>query len=250
MPCGRTTPKNYRYRDAVAVDVSDATFQTEVVERSHQVPVIVDFWAPWCGPCKTLGPILERATDATGGQVVLAKINVDENPAISRALQIQSIPTVYIFKDGQPVDGFMGAQPEHAVNALVQALLPDPTSQRVAELVARGTEEALRDAVALAPGNEDAVCSLAEFCVRAGKTDEALALLARLPETERVRRIAAAARLADNPVDDYDATLVALLDRVKADEDARREFLDILEAMGPDDPRTAKYRKQLTTRLF
>lgn len=250
MPCGRTTPRNYRYRDAVAVDVSDATFQADVVERSHQVPVIVDFWAPWCGPCKTLGPILERATDATGGQVVLAKINVDENPTVSRALQIQSIPTVYIFRDGQPIDGFMGAQPEHVINALVQALLPDPTTQRVAELVARGTEEALRDAVALAPGNEDAVCSLAEFCVRTGKTDEALALLARLPETERARRIAAAARLAENPVDDFDATLTALLDRVKADEDARREFLDILQTMGPEDPRTTKYRKKLTARLF
>ena len=234
----------------MSVDVSDATFQAEVVERSRQVPVIVDFWAPWCGPCKTLGPILERATAATDGQVVLAKINVDENPAVSRAFQIQSIPTVYIFKDGQPIDGFMGAQPEHVINQLVQALLPDPASLRVRELLAQGTEEALRDAVALAPGNEDAVCALAEFLVRAGRSEEALALLARLPETDRVRHIAANARLAMNPVDDYDAELTALLDRVKGDEDARREFLDILEAMGPEDPRTAKYRKQLTARLF
>lgn len=234
----------------MSVDVSDATFQQEVVEKSREVPVIVDFWAPWCGPCKTLGPILERATDATGGQVVLAKVNVDENPAVSRAFQVQSIPTVYIFKDGQPIDGFMGAQPEHVINQLVQSLLPDPSQVRVRELLAQGTEEALRDAVALAPGNEDAVCSLAEFLVRAGQVDEALALLARLPETERVRHIAATARLALNPVDDYDATLVELLERVKSDDDARQEFLDILEAMGPDDPRTAKYRRLLTARLF
>lgn len=234
----------------MSVDVSDATFQQDVVEKSREVPVIVDFWAPWCGPCKTLGPILERATDATDGQVVLAKVNVDENPAVSRAFQVQSIPTVYIFKDGQPIDGFMGAQPEHVINQLVQSLLPDPSQIRVKDLLAQGTEEALRDAVALAPGNEDAVCSLAEFLVRAGNVDEALALLARLPETERVRHIAATARLALNPVDDYDATLAELLERVKTDDDARQEFLDILEAMGPDDPRTAKYRRLLTARLF
>ncbi|MGA0863632.1 MAG: thioredoxin [Ilumatobacteraceae bacterium] len=234
----------------MSVDVTDATFQQDVVEKSREVPVIVDFWAPWCGPCKTLGPILERATDATHGEVVLAKINVDENPAVSRAMQVQSIPTVYIFKDGQPIDGFMGAQPEHVINQLVQSLLPDPSQVRVRELLAQGTEEALRDAVALAPGNEDAVCSLAECLVRAGKGEEALVLLARLPETERVRHIAATARLALNPVDDYDATLGDLLERVKSDDDARQEFLDILEAMGPDDPRTAKYRRLLTARLF
>ena len=234
----------------MAVDVTDATFQQEVVERSKQVPVIVDFWAPWCGPCKTLGPILERATDATEGKVVLAKINVDENPAISSAMQIQSIPTVYIFKNGQPIDGFMGAQPEHVINQLVQALLPNPTEERVASLLAQGTEEALRDAVALSPGNEDAVCTLAEFLVKAGNAEEALSLLARLPETERVRHIAAMARLSQNPIDNYDEELSALLDRVKTDDDARQEFLDILEAMGPDDPRTATYRRQPTARLF
>jgi putative thioredoxin len=234
----------------MALDVTDATFQTEVLERSLTTPVVVDLWAPWCGPCQTLGPILERATDATGGQVVLAKVNVDDNPQIAQGLRVQGIPAVFVAKGGQLFEGFQGALPEHLVNEFVQSLLPDPAETRVRDLIAQGTEEALRDAVALAPGNEDAICSLAEHLVRTGGAEEALALLARLPETDRVRRIAAAARLALNPVDNFDAELNRLLDLVKNDEDARQEFLDILATMGPDDPRTAKYRKLLTARLY
>ena len=231
-------------------DVTDATFQAEVVELSHTVPVIVDFWAPWCGPCKSLTPILERATAATDGQVVLAKLNIDENPGVTQAFHVQSIPAVFVIKDGKVIHNFTGGQSDQYVQQLVQALLPDPTQTRVIELLAQGTEEALRDAVALAPGNEDAICTLADVLIRTGKAEEALTFLVRLPETDRVRKLGAMARLAMNPVDNLDAELDALLLRVKDDEVARREYLDILETMGPIDPRTAKYRKLLTQKLF
>jgi thioredoxin len=106
----------------MTIDVTDATFQVEVLDRSNSVPVIVDLWAPWCEPCKTLGPILEKHCDATNGQVVLAKVNVDENPSISMAFQVQSIPAVFIMKDGAVMDGFVGMKPEHAIKDLVEAL--------------------------------------------------------------------------------------------------------------------------------
>jgi putative thioredoxin len=234
----------------MAIDVTDATFQTEVIDRSMSVAVVVDLWAPWCGPCRTLGPILEQATDATGGQVVLAKVNVDENPAISQAFKVQSIPAVFALRDGQVVDGFVGAYPEHVVQQFVEGLLPTAEQQTVASLLAEGTEGAYRAVLEIEPANEDAIVGLAELLVARGETEQALAFLARIPETDRTRRVAAMARVNIAPDDDHDATLTALLDKVKTDDDARQQFLDILELMGPNDPRTAGYRKQLTARLF
>ncbi len=234
----------------MSLDVTDATFQTEVVERSHTVPVIVDFWAPWCGPCTSLTPILERATAATEGQVELVTLNIDENPGATQAFHVQSIPAVFVLKDGKVIHNFTGGQSDQYVQQLVQALLPDPTQTRILELLANGTEDAVRDAVALAPGNEDAICTLADLLIRTGKAEEALTFLVRLPETDRVRKLGAMARLAMNPVDNLDVELDGLLLRVKDDEVARREYLDILETMGPADPRTGKYRKLLTTKLF
>src|SRR6201996_1856061 len=103
-------------------DATDASFMADVVEASRERPVIVDFWATWCGPCKTLGPALEKAVTAAKGKVKLVKIDVDKNQSIARQLRIQSIPSVYAFKDGQPVDGFVGALPDSQVNAFVQRL--------------------------------------------------------------------------------------------------------------------------------
>jgi putative thioredoxin len=234
----------------MAIDVTDATFQTEVIDRSSQVPVVIDLWAPWCGPCRTLGPILEKVTDDTNGQVALVKVNVDENPQIATAFRAQSIPAVYALKDGQVVDGFIGAYPEDVVQQFVESLLPTEEEQTVARLLEAGDEASLRQALEVEPGNEDAVVALGELMAEDGRSDEALAVLARVPETEAVRRVAAKARLATTPTDDYDDKLDSLLAQVKDDEAARQEFVDILELMGPEDPRTARYRRELTSRLF
>ena len=234
------------------VDVTDATFQTEVVEKSATVPVVIDLWAPWCGPCRTLGPIIEKVVDDTDGQVVLVKVNVDENPAISRAFQVQSIPLVIAVKDGQPIDGFLGAQPEPAVRDFVLGLLPTEQETAIDALVAAGDEASLRQALELEPGHEGAVVALAELLVEKGETDEALSLLARIPENAETRRVAALARLGDDAptTDDFDEKLTTLLDRVKDDDTARQEYVDLLELMGADDPRTAGYRRALTARLY
>jgi putative thioredoxin len=233
-----------------AIDVTDATFQTEVLDKSNEVPVVVDLWAPWCGPCKTLGPIIEKVVDETGGKVVLAKVNVDENPGLSQAFKVQSIPAVYALKDGAVVDGFMGSYPEHAVKEFVDALLPSEEQLAVAELVAAGDEASLRLALSMEPANEDVIVALAELLIAEGGSDEALALLARIPESDRTRHVAALARVGDAPDDDYDDQLTALLDQVKADDEARQKYVDILELMGPSDPRTAEYRRKLTSQLY
>ena len=108
-----------------AIDVTDATFEHEVMERSAEVPVVVDLWAPWCGPCRTLGPIIEQVVDETDGKVELVKVNVDENPQISQAFGVQSIPLVVAVKDGQPIDGFLGAHPEATVRRVRAAAAAD-----------------------------------------------------------------------------------------------------------------------------
>ena len=235
---------------AMVIDVTDETFQAEVIERSHTVPVIVDLWAPWCGPCRTLGPIIEKVVEATGGRVVLVKVDTDQNPAIAQAFQVQSIPAVYALRDGAVIDGFTGAHPEHIVQQFVDALVPTEQENVLAGLLAEGTEGSFRAALEIEPGNEDAILGLAELLVARGETEQALQFLARIPETDRTRHVAAKARVRVAPDDDHEATLIALLDQVKADEVARQQYLDLLELMGSDDPRTAVYRRKLTARLF
>ena len=240
----------------MATDVTDATFESDVLAQSEKVAVIVDLWAPWCGPCRTLGPIIEKVVDETNGQAVLVKINVDENPQASAAFRVQSIPAVYALRDRQVVNGFIGAQGEDAVRQFVTSVLPSETDQKVAALVAAGDEASLRAALELEPGHEGAIVALAELLVGSGQGDEALALLERIPETAETRRVAALARVGDefpsngDAGSDVTAKLDGLLERVRDDEQARQEFVDLLELLGPSDPRTAQYRRALTSKLF
>jgi putative thioredoxin len=237
------------------MDVTDQSFQADVLERSATVPVVVDLWAPWCGPCTTLGPMIEKAVADTDGAVELAKVNVDENPRIAEAFQVQSIPAVFALRNGQVVDQFIGALPEAQVTAFVQRLAPAPSEAD--NLVAAGDEASLRQALELEPDHQGATEALARLLIDRGDAAEALALLARLPETETGRALAAEARLLEAGVDvsnsgreEIEAKLNELLDKVRDDDAARQEFVDLLEAMGAEDPRTNEYRRALAARLF
>ena len=237
------------------MDVTDESFQADVLARSATVPVVVDLWAPWCGPCTTLGPMLERAVAATDGAVELAKVNVDENPQISAMFQVQSIPAVYALRDRKVVNGFMGAVPEAQVTAFVQKLAPPPSEADT--LVAAGDEASLRQALLSEPGHVAATEALARILINRGEAAEALTTLAKVPETPTVRALAAEARLLESGVDvagsdsaEVEARLDALLERVRDDDAARQEFVDLLETLGAGDPRTNAYRRALTARLF
>jgi len=244
-----------RYRERVSsvanvIDVTDATFQKDVLDRSKTTPVVVDLWATWCGPCKTLGPILEKVVGATGGKVVLAKIDVDKNPGVARAFQVQSIPAVYALKDGQVVDGFMGALPEHAVKEFVGKLAPGGAVVDVATLLAKGDEASLREALKMEPTNEEVVLALAVLLLSRNDVTDALEILQRVPQTPKVAMLVERAKAMFVPEDNYATQLDALLPLVKNDEEARKRFLEILETMGPGDPRTATYRRKMTGMLF
>jgi putative thioredoxin len=239
----------------MTIDVTDATFQTDVLDRSQATPVVVDLWAPWCGPCHQLGPIIEKVVDETEGKIMLAKVNVDENPQVSAAFRVQGIPAVYAVAGGKVVDGFIGAQGEAAVREFVSRLVPSESEEETQTLVAAGDEDSLRQVLERQPDHAGAIVALAELLAgRRGDGDgeEALALLERIPETAETRRVAALVRTGGDEAstDEITSELDALLDQVKADADARQRYVDLLEVLGSDDPRTADYRKRLTARLY
>jgi putative thioredoxin len=238
-----------------------ATFAADVLEQSRAVPVIVDFWAPWCGPCKTLGPALEAAVDAAGGAVKLVKVNIDENPEIAQQLRIQSIPTVYAFRNGQPVDGFMGAIPESQIKAFVATLAGGAGEddhghdhhdhghhggpEHTAEVLAVGAEALAAGDAAMAaqafghvlqdePGHPEAVAGLASAYLAGGEMEQARSALKMVrpdaAQHEAIRAVEAELKLREAPAPESGET-AALRARLAADPNDHRARYDLAMAL-------------------
>jgi putative thioredoxin len=274
--------------DTTIIDVSEATFEYEVIAHSNQVPVVVDFWAPWCGPCRILGPMLERLAREANGAFRLAKVNVDENPRLATRFGVQGIPAVKAFKGGQEVAQFVGAQPESMVQRFVRELAPREADRALVEargfLVSRHwpeAEEAARRALTDDPASSAAALCLVRALLAQGKGAAALEVMETFPGgnevvvVERLRPLAQLMLRAADATDmsgetaeaeylqsarlvargNFAAALDGLLDVLRRDKNyargqARRVFLALLELMGEEDPLTRTYRDELASVLF
>jgi putative thioredoxin len=251
------------------MDVSESNFQSAVLDRSHSVPVVVDFWAEWCGPCRQLGPMLERSVAARAGKIELAKIDVDANPGLARAFGIQGIPAVKAFKDGKVAAEFVGAQPPTAVDQFLDSLLPSEADA----LVELGDEASLKRANELEPTRADAAVPLAKILKDRGETDQALAVLSRVPGSfaadglkARIGLESAAASSAERAVPDLseafaaldagdqeralDLLLEALPSADGARDDVRRVVVGVLDELGVGHPLARDARRRLASALY
>lgn len=233
--------------DDVIVDGTDAGFAGDVLEASKTRPVVVDFWAPWCGPCRQLTPALEAAVRAAGGKVKLVKINIDENPQIAGQLRVQSIPAVYAFADGQPVDGFMGALPPSEIDRFIGRLAGgEPASEELAQLVARGDASleagdiggAAQDfgaALQLDPEHAPAIAGMLRCMIATGESERAAEMVATLPDAiandPAIASVRAALELASGAAGEPDA-LAASVDAAPADHEQRFDLAKSLAANG------------------
>ena len=247
------------------IDVNEADFETEVLQRSAQLPVVVDFWAAWCGPCRKLGPVLEKAAEAREGQVVLAKLDTDENPQIANEFGIQGIPAVKAFRDGEVVAEFVGAQAPAQVEAFFDGLVPSETKL----LLEAGDEASLRKVVEREPANIEANYGLGRLLYRRGEVDAALerlrdaagsfgadGLAARI-ELERSNgdRPRLADAFAKLDAGDHDGALDILLDELAAAEGddkerLRRTIVAVLDELGVEHPLARDARRRLAAALY
>lgn len=240
----------------VIIEVDERTFEREVIERSREVPVVVDFWAPWCGPCRMLGPVLEGLAREYGGRFVLAKVNTDENRQLALRYGIQGIPAVKAFKDGEVVAEFVGAQPQPMVRQFIEGLLPNELDEKVQEglrLLAENrpadAECRFREVLSQQPDHPGALLGMGRAQIALGQVDAGLKTLSLIPETlpeareaERIRRevemrrelgdvdeAALRARLAETPADVEARYQLAMLLTSRGDyEEALQHFLEVI----------------------